>query len=266
LHVHTTHSDGTYSPAQVIELSRLSGLIALAITDHDTVSGIAPARLVAGSSLEIVPAVEISAEFLGREFHLLGYFIRMDDAQLLAGLKRLCEERTGRFWDMVERLRSSGIAIDEDELREHRGVEVLGRRHLADVLVKSGCAGSVREAFDRYLSDDGRVVVPKVRLPVAEAIRLVRGAGGVASWAHPSYDCTEENLATLRDLGMEAVEVSHPGRRPGRERQRRSIVAGLGLSVTGGSDCHGPEPARRALGARSVSRAELELLRQKAAG
>jgi len=245
-------------------LARRSGLIALAITDHDTVSGIAPARASAGKNLEIVSAVEISAEFLGREFHLLGYFIRIDDAELLAGLKHICEERTSRFWDMVQRLRSFGITIEEDELREHRGVEVLGRRHLAEILVKSRRAGSVREAFARYLSDGGRVVVPKVRLPVAEAIRLVRGAGGVASWAHPSYDCTEENLATLRDLGLEAVEVSHPGRRPGRERQLRAMVASLGLSVTGGSDCHGPEPARRALGARSVSRAELELLRQQA--
>ena len=117
----------------------------------------------------------------------------------------------------------------------------LGRRHLAVLLVQTRQAGSVREAFPRYLGDGGRAAVPKERLPVAEAIALVRGAGGVAGWAHPSYDCTRERLAELRGLGLGAVEADYPGFRPGpRPRAAGAGPPALGLAVTGGSDCHGP--------------------------
>jgi predicted metal-dependent phosphoesterase TrpH len=264
LHVHTTHSDGSYTPAQVVALARRIGLAAVAITDHDTISGVAGACAAAGPGLEIVAGVEISAEHLGREFHVLGYFIRSDDAALLAALKRLCKERSARFWLMVERLRGHGVCLDEEALHHHRGAEVLGRRHLAEVLVARGHAGSIQEAFDRYLSDGGRIAMPKVRLPVAEALGLIRAAGGVASWAHPSYDCTEENLVHLRGLGLEAVEVAYPGRQHGRERRLRALATKLGLAVSAGSDCHGPEPVYRGLGSRTVTTQELEVLRQKA--
>ncbi len=264
LHVHTTHSDGVYTPAQVVELARRAGLRALAITDHDTISGIEPARAAAGSQLEIIPAVEVSAEYQGREFHALGYFIRIDDADLLAALKRICAQRMARFWDMVERLRGCGVALNEASLSEPPNAVSLGRRHLAQILVDERHVGSVQEAFVRYLSDHGRVVVPKERLPVAEAIRLIRGAGGVASWAHPSYDCTAENLATLRGLGLGAVEVAYPSRQQGRERRLRALVASVALAVSAGSDCHGPEPVDRTVGSRSVTAEELELLRSRA--
>jgi predicted metal-dependent phosphoesterase TrpH len=265
LHLHTTHSDGTYTPGQVVELARRSGLAAIALTDHDTLSGIAAAwAAAAGSSLEIVPGVEISAEFHGRELHLLGYFVRLDDAPLLDALSRLVGDRASRFWTMVERLRSCGVSIEDEELRPHCGSEALGRRHLAEILVKAGKAGTVREAFQRYLGDNGRVAVPKVRLPVAEALARVRGAGGVASWAHPSYDCNSENLAELRDLGLGALEVSYPSYRAGRVRELRALAAQWGLAVSGGSDCHGPEQPRRAVGMCSITRAELERLRHLA--
>src|SRR5579884_480640 len=148
LHVHTTHSDGTYTPAQVVELARRGGLAAVAITDHDTVAGVGPAQEAAvGSGVEVVPGVEISAEHRGRELHLLGYFIRLDDAPLLAALDRLCADRVGRFWEMAERLRRCGVAVDDGELRAHAGGGVLGRRTLAEYLVKTRRAGTVREAF-----------------------------------------------------------------------------------------------------------------------
>jgi predicted metal-dependent phosphoesterase TrpH len=264
LHVHTTHSDGTYTPAQVVELARRSGLAAVAVTDHDTLDGVPPARAAAtGSGVEVVSGVEISAEYRDRELHLLGYFVRLDDAPLLAALRRLREGRAVRFWDMVERLRDCGVAVDEGELRAHAGGGVLGRRNLAEFLVKTRRAGTVREAFVRYLGDNGRVALPKVRLPVAEAIALVRGAGGVASWAHPAYDGVRDGLAELRRLGLAAVEAEFPNLRPGRRRELRRLAAELGLAVTGGSDCHGP--GERALGACGVSAEELVTLRRLAA-
>jgi predicted metal-dependent phosphoesterase TrpH len=265
LHVHTTHSDGAYTPAQAVELARRSGLAALAVTDHDTLAAVAPARAVAaGTGLEIIPGVEISAEYRGRELHLLGYFIDPEDPRLTAELERLRRHRVNRFWEMVERLRACGVSLDEDEVRSRAGAGTLGRRHLAMLLVEARRVGSVHEAFRRYLGDRGRVTLPKVRLPVAEALALVGGAGGVASWAHPAGDCTRESLAELRAWGLGAVEVEYPACRAGRRRELRALAAELGLAVTGGSDCHGPGDFRRDVGACGVTGAELEALRQSA--
>jgi predicted metal-dependent phosphoesterase TrpH len=264
LHVHTTHSDGTYTPAQVVEVARRSGLAAVAVTDHDTLAGLPEARAAAGPDLEVVPGVEISAEHAGRELHLLGYFVRPDDPPLQAALRRLREHRAARFWEMVERLRRCGVSVDEGELRAYAGGGVLGRRNLAEFLVRTRRTGTVREAFVRYLGDGGRVVLPKVLLEVAEAIALVRGGGGVASWAHPPYDCSREGLAGLQRLGLAAVEADYPAHRPARWRELRRWAAELGLAVTGGSDCHGPGHAHRAIGACGVTAAELEHLRERA--
>ncbi len=266
LHVHTTHSDGTYAPAQVVELARRSGLAAVAITDHDTLAGVSDARALAGSHLEIISGVEITSEYHARELHLLGYFVRLDDAPLNTALARLREHREKRFWDMVERLREQGVPLNTDDLRQRVGTGVLGRRNLAVLLAGVGRVGSVREAFLRYLSDDGRVTLPKVRLPVAEAIALVRGAGGVAAWAHPSYDCSREMLAELSSWRLAAIEADYPAYRPGRGRELRALAAAFGLAVTGGSDCHGPDQPRRAIGACGVSATELAILRGKATG
>ena len=179
-------------------------------------------------------------------------------------LTRLREHRAGRFWGMVERLRSQGVALDERALRERAGSGALGRRNLAVMLENEGQVGSVREAFTRYLGDHGPVTLPKVRLPVRDAIALVCGAGGVAAWAHPSYDCTRESLAELSGWGLGAVEAEYPAHRAGRSRELREMAREFGLAVTGGSDCHGPEPAARAIGACSVSADELEELRRRA--
>ncbi|MBV9124318.1 MAG: PHP domain-containing protein [Planctomycetes bacterium] len=267
LHLHTTFSDGLYSPAQVVDLGRRSGLAGLAITDHDTVAGLGPAREAAqGSGLEIIAGVEISAEYQGREFHLLGYFFRPEDATLQAALERLRRHRAERFQEMVERLRRCGVRLDEEDLPQHAEYETLGRRHLAELLVKHQRAGSIREAFARYLGDEGRATVPKLRLPVAEALALVRQAGGVASWAHPGSGCTWEDLAALGRLGLGAVEAVYPGYRPAQVRRLREWAAALGLAVTGGSDCHGPDPLSRTVGACTVTGAELEQLRHMASG
>jgi predicted metal-dependent phosphoesterase TrpH len=265
LHVHTVHSDGSYTPSEAVELARRAGLAALALTDHDTLAGVAEARTAAaGTSLEIVPGVEISTDHGGREFHLLAYFVAVDDGPLGDALHRLRQHRTERFWDMVDRLRGCGVSLDEGEVRNAVGKGVLGRRHLAELLVRARRVGSVREAFARYLGDGGRAVVPKVRLPVREALDLVRGAGGVASWAHPPANCTRENLTELHAWGLRALEVEYPACRASRTRQLRGLARELALAVTGGSDCHGPGNYQRDVGARGVTEAELEHLRQAA--
>jgi hypothetical protein len=262
LHLHTTHSDGDYTPAEVVDLARRSGLAAIAVTDHDTTCGVAAARSAAGERLEVIAGVEVTAEHGGREVHLLGYFVRPDDAALSAALAGLREHRRERFRGMVERLRSRGVSVDEEALAGAAAVPSPGRRTLAAVLHATGRVGSVREAFDRWLADGRPADLPKARLPLSDAIALVRGAGGVAGLAHPPAALTLPQLAALRDLGLQAVEADYPSHRPARVKELRQWVAVLGLAVTGGSDCHGPGEPRRAIGACGVTATELAALRQ----
>jgi 3',5'-nucleoside bisphosphate phosphatase len=263
LHVHTTHSDGVYTPAQVVDLARRAGLAALAVTDHDTLGGVPVARSAAGGSgVEIVSGVEITAEYRRRELHLLGYFVALDHVGLTSALAEIRRHRLERFREMIERLRGRGVSLEEAELRVQGAPEALGRRHLAEILVRARRVATVREAFLRYLGDRGGVAVPKKRLPVAEALALVRAAGGVAAWAHPSYDCTKEQLIELSALRLGALEVEYPDVRRSRTLELRSWAGQLGLAVTGGSDCHGP--GRRCVGSCTIAAAEFAQLREMA--
>jgi predicted metal-dependent phosphoesterase TrpH len=263
LHVHTNYSDGDYTAAQVVDLAQRAGLAAVAITDHDTTTGIAPARQAAchRSPVEIIAGIEITAEFRGRELHLLGYFFRPDDGPLQSALAALRADRLSRFGEMVGRLKQLGVFLPDELLAGVSSAGTLGRRNLAELLVRAHKATTIREAFQRFLGDHGRAAVPKRRLAVREAIALVRGAGGVAAWAHPTYDCTERALAELCTRGLQAVEADFPSCRPSRARDLRTWADKLGLAITGGSDCHGPEPAGRHLGTHGVTPAELEALR-----
>lgn len=265
LHLHTTSSDGAYRPAELVDLARRSGLSAIAITDHDTTAAVAEARRAAGDAVEVCAGVEISAEFRGRELHLLGYFFDLDDAPLQAALAQLRAARVERFRVMVDRLAAVGVRLPAEAMAAPTDDGTLGRRHLAELLVKERRVGTVREAFRRYLGDGGRVAVPKIALPVAEAIARVRGAGGVASWAHPAYDCAADAVRELADLGLDALEVDFPGCRAGRSKSLRELAAAHGLAISGGSDCHGPGLPHNAVGARGVSRDEFLILQRRAA-
>jgi predicted metal-dependent phosphoesterase TrpH len=266
LHIHTTQSDGTYTAAQVMDVARRSGLAAVSITDHDSLAALPAARRAASAEVELVPGVELTSWYRGCTLHLLGYFFRPEDRALQAALEQLRRLRTGRFFEMVARLRSAGVCLGEEELPEPSCGDTLGRRHLAELLVKTRRVPTIRDAFQRYLSDGGPAAVPPVGLPVAEAIGLVRAAGGVAAWAHPSYDCSRATMSELRDLGLDAVEAEYPGFRRSRVGELRALAASLGLAISGGSDCHGPDNYHRAIGACGISTRELDLLRDMAGG
>lgn len=258
LHVHTTASDGRYTPAQVLDLASRSGLAAVAITDHDTLMGTAAVRSVVPPGLELIVAVEISAELDGREFHLLGYFVDPGHPGLAAALAKLAEDRIGRFKMMLERLDKCGVPLAWEP---PPGNVAIGRRHLAEMLVAAGKVGTIREAFTRYLHDAGPANEPKLKLPLAEAISLVRAAGGVASYAHPPYSLELATLVRLKELGLGAVEAEYPGFPASRTKFLRDLAGQLGLAITGGSDCHGPDEPKRAVGACTIDTPELERLR-----
>jgi 3',5'-nucleoside bisphosphate phosphatase len=252
LHTHTTFSDGTYTPGELVHRAATAGLKAVAITDHDTLGGIEPARVAAGGRLEVIAGVEITAEFRGSELHLLGYFVRTDDPRLAAALTELRAARRERLIEMARRLSRLGASIEEDVAAIGDDVSV-GRRHLAHILMARGYSHSRHHAFTKWLADPAVAEVSKQRIAVAEAIGLVRQAGGVTSWAHPPADADLGMLTELRDQGLQAVECVYPWPTGARGRRLRAMAEPLGLATTGGSDSHDPSPPTRAVGARTVS-------------
>ena len=263
LHVHTTHSDGACTPGDVVRSAASVGLSALAITDHDTVSAIAPARIEAARvGVELIAGIELTAEMNGREIHILGYFIRPDDPALTAATDSLRVARASRIIALADRLRDLGLTVDLGFLRETFPRATLGRKHLADYLQKTGQVANFREAFDFYLGDDGPAMVPKPRLPWRDAVALIRGAGGVAGWAHPPYDSRFETCRELADGGLGAIEVRGPGTTSRIASRRRSWADELGLAATAGSDFHAPDRPGRWVGAVVTPPSDLDRLRQ----
>lgn len=264
LHVHTVASDGEYTPSQVVAQARLAGLKAVAITDHDTLAGVAEAQTAAGTAIELVPGVEISTSFAGRELHLLGYFVRTDHAELNAALVAVCDARRARFRDLVSLLDTRGWSLPADRVRlVEEATASLGRRHVAGLLVTCGHAKTRTEAFHRFVNPLLRHVRGKALVAIEEAIRLVHAAGGVASLAHPPADFAEEQFTSLRAAGLDAIEAVYPWGRNSPATRLREIAVRLGLAVSGGSDCHGPYPTHRRVGSHAISADEFTALRDR---
>jgi 3',5'-nucleoside bisphosphate phosphatase len=264
LHVHTTASDGEYTPSQVVAQARIAGLRAVAITDHDTLAGVAEAQVAAGDAIELVPGVEISTAFAGGELHLLGYFVRPNHDELNAVLAVVCAARRARFRDFVTLLGSRGTQLPEDRVRlAEEATASLGRRHVAGLLVACGYAKTRTEAFHRFVNPLVGQVGPKNLVPIEEAIQLVHAVGGVASLAHPPADFADEQFVTLRDVGLDALEAVYPWGRNSPAVRLREVAARLGLAVSGGSDCHGPDPAHRRVGSHAITFDEFAALRER---
>ncbi len=242
-------------------------LSALAITDHDTVSALAVARPEAERlGLELVSGVELTAERDGRELHLLGHFFDPENAALVAAVAGLRAARAERIERMVARLAELGLSVDLLALRRTYPRATIGRKHLADWLVRTGQVPGHRPVFDRYLGDGGPADVPKPRLPWEQAIALVRTAGGVAGLAHPPRDLNEPGLRGLIEGGLGSIEVAGPAIGKSLGLRLRAWAEKYGLVPIAGSDFHAPDRPGRAVGAVTTPAADLERLRAAAAG
>jgi predicted metal-dependent phosphoesterase TrpH len=261
LHIHTTESDGDYSPSQVVALARQAGLLAVAITDHDTLAAVKEAQNAAAGQIEIVSGVEISTEYTGRELHILGYFVQLDYQELNERLARVRESRRERFRDYIVQLAQEGIHLPADRVKLVEEIShSLGRRHVAGLLVATGIARNQTEAFHRFLGPLRNRVQPKQLVPVEEAIRLVTASGGVASLAHPP-DMLDSDFQFLAGCGLGALEIEYPGRNKMENGRLRELACRLGLEITGGSDCHGANPSHRRIGSQGITADELDRLR-----
>ena len=242
LHIHTTASDGTMTPSEVVSEAMKLHLSAIAITDHDTVSGISEAVEAAGNHLEIVPGIEFSTKYHG-PVHILGYFVDPQNDTLLTLLDTIVRDRDVRNEQIISAMQKDGIDIDYATMKARFG-EVIGRPHLATILVENGIASDVRDAFSNYVGKGMRYWFPRTTVPMEDCIRTVLEAGGIPVLAHPfEYDYSEKSLCELIELcisfGLEGIECRHSSHTPGQMMYLEQLAAEYGLLKTGGSDFHG---------------------------
>lgn len=258
LHCHTTYSDGSLTPAELVAAAVGAGVRALAITDHDTLAGWDEAFTAAKPhQLEIVPGIELSTVHNNRSMHILGFY---PDADKLRGpLNERLEGRSRRASQMVEKLAELGYPIELPQL----GVGMApGRPHIAAALVRTGHVQSARVAFERWLGDDGPAYVQYEKFSAIEGIDLLLRCGAVPVWAHPYLfrgGTVDNVLKELMDAGLMGVEVYHPMHSPAKVSHLKQLCADYGLLMTGGSDYHGPAPDTEATGGSTLNMLHLPL-------
>lgn len=252
LHTHSTASDGILPPERVVETAHKCGLTAIALTDHDTIDGLAAAR-AAGERLgvRVICAVELSAFRDGHEVHLLALHLSRLDA-LEHRLRELRALRHSRGERIVEKLNALGIPITFEEVLEQSAGGAVGRPHVARVLMARGVVHDFREAFARYLGANGAAFVPKETLSLEDAITITHEAGGLAIWAHPGDGGRRERLEPLVAAGLDGLEIRHPSHSRDDMKRLEALCGFFDLIPSGGSDWHGAEEGPRQLGSMNV--------------
>ncbi|MEP6715573.1 MAG: PHP domain-containing protein [Terriglobia bacterium] len=255
LHSHTDQSDGTFTPEELIAEATRIGLEALAITDHDTFAGHDIAKPLAEQvGLELICGIELSTRLGGASVHLLAYFpVNPPTEEFRAWLSFLLESRRDRNRRLVEKLQSLGVKITLEDV-ERKGKTLTGRPHFARFLVDKGYAKDIQHAFDEYLDESARGYVQRHEIPIEEAIDRVIEAGGIASLAHPvrvaknDWEKLTVAVASMKALGMGAIEVYHSDHTPENVAFYKSLAAKFDLAMTGGSDFHGANKPLISLG------------------
>lgn len=252
LHTHSTASDGTLAPADLVRQAHRRGLSILGLTDHDTTAGLAEATATGKAlGVRVIPGIELSTDVSAGEVHMLGYGVDPDDDTLQTALASYRQSRRERAERIIERLRELGVDLPEGSVKAPEGDASIGRPHIARAMIVAGYVETISEAFDRYLGDGKPAYIASERKPTpVEAIRLIRAAGGLPIHAHPFSSV--EFPATLPDLitaGLAGIEVYYAEYTPERRRELARIAAEYNLLATGGSDYHGERfKERRDLG------------------
>ena len=245
LHTHSSASDGTDSPTELVRRAIAAGLSAFALTDHDTLSGLGEARSAASEAgIRLIPGTELSVDHDGLKLHMLVHFLEPEDGPLQDRLAELRHGRHERNSKIIAKLRELGYEIDETDVAAQAGGEAVGRPHIADALVAKGFISTRAEAFDGLLSDGGAAYADRLRLTATEAVSLAAASGAVTTVAHPyTIDRNQETFpalfAELHDLGLSGLEAYYPEHSKDLRAHLASLATDLGLVATGGSDYHG---------------------------
>ena len=252
LHIHTTGSDGTYTPREAVKLARDRGLKAMAVTDHDTVIGY-PEAAAAGEELgiEVVPGIEISTKY-GVAVHVLGYYIDPASPALRPVLDWVVADRDSRNRKMAELMAADGLPVTYEGMQERFG-EVIGRPHFARVLVELGLAESINDAFARFVEKGQKYYMPRTIMPIDQAVEIIVNSGGVPVLAHPfQYKKNDEELRELiehcMDHGLKGMECRYSGYGADKVAYLEALAGEYGLVKTGGSDFHGDNKPHIQLG------------------
>jgi predicted metal-dependent phosphoesterase TrpH len=266
LHIHSTYSDGILSPSAIVDLAKKVGVQALALTDHDTVAGVAEARAHGKKTgVEVIPGIEISSWLDNIPLHILGYRLRYKDNGLHQRLLRLQEGRQIRNEKILFKLKRLGIDLTMAELTAFSEHGQAGRPHIAQLLVNRGAAATLEQAFRRYLRRGAVAYVDRFKYYADDAIAMIREAGGVAVLAHPvtldpGLTAIPGLLRELHQLGLQGVEVYYPTHSSKTVRKLKEIAAKLDLLITGGSDFHGNNRSKAPLGGTKKSRVPRHIL------
>jgi hypothetical protein len=267
LHVHSSASDGTDPPAEVIRRAAAAGLDVVALTDHDTVAGVAAARDALPPGMSLVPGMELSCLHNGRSMHMLAYLFDPDDPALRAETELIRDDRTHRARAMVGRLREIGAPVSWEQVTAIAGDSVVGRPHIARAMAEAGVVETPADAFtDDWIGDGGRAHVGRYAPDPGRAIALVRAAGGVPVLAHPrspGYEITDEVITGLAAVGLAGLEVFHPDHDYSERTRLTALATRLRLVATGGSDDHGSFNGN-GLGAQTTPREQYECLLSQA--
>ncbi len=265
LHIHTTFSDGTLTPEEVVKLAKENGLSAISITDHDGIRGVAIAEKIGKElGIEVVPGVEISAKRENRSVHILGYFIDLHNQKLNDFFQYMRDERMKKAEKMVIKLREHNIDIKMEDVLVYSGNGGIGRPHIAEVLIAKGVVRNFKDAFYRYLGDGKSCYVSKANVPTKSVIELINNAGGIAVLAHPSSGNVEEFIPEFVKEGIKGLEAYYPKYSKAKIQEYLDLTDKYNLVPTGGSDCHGDRGECIKIGEFWVEYDVLERLKRKA--
>jgi predicted metal-dependent phosphoesterase TrpH len=271
LHTHSSASDGTDPPAEVMRRAREAGLDVVALTDHDTLAGHAEARRALPPGLTLLPGMELSCRLAGRSVHMLAYAVDPGNAELAAECTTIVEARVGRARRMVDRLRELGVGVTWPQVEALAGGGVVGRPHIARAMVAAGAIARPEEAFTpEWIGAGARAYVSRYALDPVAAIGLIRAAGGAAVLAHPGAGSrgerpSDRTIAGLAAAGMAGLEVAHPDHDHAERRRLGALAASLDLVPCGGSDDHGSLTGHR-VGCETTAPADYERLLSRTSG
>ena len=253
LHLHTNYSDGLLTPSQVVIRAKEAGLRAVGIVDHDTIDGIAEA-VETGSriGIEVVPGVELSSQYNGKDMHILAYYFDPDHTYLKKYLLKFREERYKRAAKMIQNLNRRGIHLTMGEVEERSKGGSIGRPHLADVLMEKGYIETFQEAFQHYIGYHSEAYEEKYKIFPEEAFSLISKAKGLSFLAHPGYAVSDDEILSFAKDGLDGIEIIHPKFSESRTQHLQQLAQNNNLLICGGSDCHGGRDGQFYIGKYNV--------------
>lgn len=263
LHLHTVYSDGTYTPAQLVSESQKAGLSAIAVVDHDTVEGIVPVvKAAEGEDLEVLPGIELSAEYENVEVHILGYLLDHQNKELKQRLDILKKNRRERIYKITDKLKAIGVDLNPETVFDLAVKGTVGRLHVARALVKEGLVENVFEAFQKYIGDKGPAYLLGFKFSPREAIQLIIDTGGIPVLAHPYTIPDDGIILKFIEYGLMGLEAYYPEHSQSMINFYLELARINNLLVTGGSDCHGNAKSGTKIGSMRIPYELVEILKQ----